>query len=473
MLAIPQSGELAATPLPRLLLDLYRERFDGRLALIQDRAEKNILLHKGEPVVAESNLASESLGVRLMDAGRFSRDDHTRASAHMRARGCKEGAALLELGLLEPRELFVALKDQVRSRIVDCFAWPAGRFEIDPASTAPEGAQPFRADVFALVQEGLETHWSMDRILAELAPHMDLPVARSRRVQRIQERLLQDEELERFIDALDGRHTLWQALEAGPSLRIRAAAWVLHTAGALDYRDPNVANAGEEAREVEIVLTDLTAETRSEEAAQPEAAAAAAIDTDLLREIDAKYEALGSLDHYRLLDVDANAETAAVRAAYLEAAKRFHPDALARAGISADVQARAGKVFASIGRAHSVLSNPKRRKEYDTSLALDETDLDAERLAAAERNFRKAEILLRQGNYRVALDFLQPAVDLWPEEPEYQAALGWALYKKNPPDFEGACKHLEIASQLAPSDAKTAERLAAIQRERDARQPAS
>jgi hypothetical protein len=466
MVAIAQSGELLSTPLPNLLLDLYRARFDGRLLLIQERAEKTIRFQKGEPMVADSNLASESLGVRLMDAGRITRDDHNQVSAHMRAKSCKEGVALLDLGLIEPKELFAALKDQVRSRIIDCFAWPNGRFETDPADAAPEGAQPFRADVFSLCQEGLETHWSADRVLADLAQHMSLPVSRNRRLQRIQERLLWDDDVQAFIDALDGGHTLWQALEAGRSARARAAAWVLHTAHAIDYRDPNVASGDETPRDVEIVLTDVaSAAPEASGRAEDAEAAAVVVDTALLTEIEQKFQALGQLDHYALLGVPGDSAPATLRAAYLEAAKRFHPDALASAGLDAEVRQRAGKVFAAIGRAHSVLSNPKRRKEYDTSLALDETDLDAERLAAAETNFRKAEILIHQGNYRGAIEFLRPAVELWPEEPEYQAALGWSLYKMNPPDLEGACRHLEIAQQLAPKDTTTAERLATVRRD--------
>jgi tetratricopeptide (TPR) repeat protein len=468
MVALEQSGELVSTPLPRLLLDLYQARFDGRLLLVPERAEKSILFQTGEPVVAESNLASESLGVRLLDAGRITRDDHTRVSAQMQAKSCKEGVALLELGLIEPKELFIALKDQVRSRLLDCFAWPNGRFETDPADAAPEGAQPFRADVFSLCQEGIETHWSTDRVLADLAPHMDLPVARNRRLQRIQERLLWDDDVQAFIDALDGGHTLWQALEAGRSARARAAAWVLHTVHAIEYRDPNVAGQDETPRDVEIVLTDVAAAALQESERPDEAKEmAAVVDTALLGEIEKKFQALGELDHYALLGVAANSDSATLRSAYLEAAKRFHPDALASAGLDAEARGRAGKVFAAIGRAHSVLSNPNRRREYDTHLALDETDLDAERLAAAETNFLKAEILLRQGNYRGAIEFLQPAVNLWPEEPEYQSALGWSLYKKNPPDLEGAYKHLEIARQLAPNDAKTAERLSIVQAELD------
>jgi hypothetical protein len=35
----------------------------------------------------------------------------------------------------------------------------------------------------------------------------------------------------------------------------------------------------------------------------------------------------------------------------------------------------------------------------------------------------------------------------------------------NPPDLEGACRHLEIAQQLAPNDTTTAERLATVRRD--------
>ena len=75
MLAVPEHGGLDEIPLPRLLLDLQRTRFGGALALERERVAKRFLFHKGSAVFAESNLASESLGVQLMDAGRLTRED--------------------------------------------------------------------------------------------------------------------------------------------------------------------------------------------------------------------------------------------------------------------------------------------------------------------------------------------------------------------------------------------------------------
>ena len=47
MADLPEHGRLAETPLPRVLLDLYRERFDGALTLSRDRVGKRILFQEG------------------------------------------------------------------------------------------------------------------------------------------------------------------------------------------------------------------------------------------------------------------------------------------------------------------------------------------------------------------------------------------------------------------------------------------
>ena len=70
-----------------------------------------------------------------------------------------------------------------------------------------------------------------------------------------------------------------------------------------------------------------------------------------------------------------------------------------------------------------------------------------------------------QGNFRGAMEFLEPAVDVWPEECAYQSALGWALYKKAPTEPERARKHLELAAQLAPDDGVNLYRLSVVLRD--------
>ena len=151
-------------------------------------------------------------------------------------------------------------------------------------------------------------------------------------------------------------------------------------------------------------------------------------------------------------------------AAYHRAAKSYHPDALARAGLDAETRGRAGRIFTEIGKAYATLTDAERRREYDASLENDRESLDADRLANAETNYRKGEILLRQGNFRGAVDYLRAAVDLWPEEAAYQSALGWALFKKTPSEPEAAREHLEHAVEIDARDEVALSRLATVRR---------
>jgi tetratricopeptide (TPR) repeat protein len=82
----------------------------------------------------------------------------------------------------------------------------------------------------------------------------------------------------------------------------------------------------------------------------------------------------------------------------------------------------------------------------------------------AEALYRKAEVMLRAGNFNGAHDFLRPAVALYPEECAYQSALGWALYKKRPSDPKTAREHLEKAIALDGQDAVSHFRLGLVLR---------
>lgn len=467
MASTPEHGRLEEVALPRLLMDLFRARFSGRLEVRRQRVAKSFLFDSGAAILAESNLASESLGVQLMDAGAISRADYSRVVDHVKEHRCKEGTSLLSLELIDPRGLFLALKEQVRLRIIECFGWASGEFTVDPRVPPPADAQAFRADVYSLLQAGVAAHWSAERMLRDLEPNMARFAAPNARFQQVEAKLESDDSVKALLAALDGQRMLWQTLQLATTPRAVAAAWVLDAAGAVDYLSaPRPDVSLDPSVEVELVFDEPTAAKRIATASQqpreaprlkldPEAAAA------LREEIDTRFGALDALDYYQLLDVDPQAKLADIKTSYLKTAKRYHPDALAKAGLERDERQRANKVFALIGKAYAVLSDPKRRASYDRAQH-DEGPIDADRLATAESLFRKGEVLLRAGNFKGAIEFLGPAVELWPEESAYCSSLGWALYKKMPSEPDRAREHLEVAVDLAPEDATAIYRLSVV-----------
>lgn len=467
---IPQEGELSHLAVPRLLLALRRQRYDGALVLERDRTSKRVLFQGGVPVFAESNLPSESLGVQLLDDGVIDREQHARVSALVQERGVKEGAALLEMGVLPPRQLFTALKDQVRRRLVSCFAWGDGRFALAPGEATADEAQAFRTEPVALIFEGLVRHWGPERLLAELTPHLDRSANPTRSFERLRSRLADSEPAGEILDRLAAGAPLGKALQDGSSVEALAAAWVVDAAGAVEWCDPKPGGDGDDSEpeiELELLFGDGPAAETGRKRDAPASKRGAPVDDGeiaaLRSEVLERHGALGELDHYGVLGVPHDAPPDTIKSAYLKAAKRFHPDALAGQGLG-DVRSEATALFARVARAYATLSDPQARRNYDAELAGHAT-ADADRIANAEALFRKGEILLKAGDFGGALPFLEPAVDLWPEDPAYRSALGWALFKKNPPDSATAREHLEKSVELDDRDAKAWFRLGHVLRD--------
>ncbi|NQZ97167.1 MAG: DnaJ domain-containing protein [Myxococcales bacterium] len=471
MSAVPDHVRLEETPFPRVLLDLYTSRFSGSVTLSRDRVGKRFLFQEGIPIFAESTLPSESLGVQLMDTQTISRTDYSRVVTYVQRNHCKEGKALLDLGLIDAKGLFVALKEQVRIRLLECFGWPNGELNVDDRTAPPADAQPFRSDVYRLLQEGIATHWSSDRILGALEERMARFPRPTSRFEKIRDRLACDEVVSGLVEALDGSITLWKVLQLAKSPQALAAAWVLDASGSLEYADHAIDTAAEapedDEPEVEILFGDESSEpvqaATGPKGKAPEAARTRASEI-LSGEIEARFEGLESGNPYTSLGVEPDADPATIKRVYLAAAKTYHPDALARQGVDPVVRAMASKVFGEISKAYAVLSDSAKRADYDASLDAPGAGIDIEALTQAETLFRKGEILIQAGNFAGALDFLRPAVEIWPHEGAYQAGLGWALYKKRPSEPEAALEVLERAADLEPSDGVTQFRLSVVLR---------
>ncbi len=469
----PSSGSLTDHSLPRLLLDAYRTRFSGALALTRNKTTKRIVFQDGAPVASESNLAGETLGIQLVDQGQLSQDDHTRVSAYMRRERCREGVALLALELLEAKGLFLALKEQVRRRLIEAFAWATGDFEFQVAEDLKKEVQSFRSDPYLLVREGLLNHWSADRLLEDLGHWMDQYPRPSSSFNDISRRLV-DDEVATLFAGIDGTKVLGRAIGSGlSSPMVLASVWILVNAGGIQFSEaPHVADTEEIEIEPEIEIEILSTgggpqragEAVAEPAADSDAATGRSADVEAMRsEVMNRKGRLADLNYYELLEIAENASTSEIRKAYFQAAKRYHPDTLARLELN-EIKQEAALVFGRIAEANDVLTDADKRREYDAALHDESPEIDVNALGQAETAYRKGEILMRMGDFKRALEFFRPAVELWPDEGAYQSALGWALYKQPRSDPEQATVHLQRAIELDEEDAISNFRLSVVLR---------
>ncbi len=448
-------GSLTDTPLAEVFAALMRKRYEGSLLLARGRERKRVVWQGGAPVLVDSNAPDERLVARLRQTGRISPDDAERVASRLRERGGREESALLALELVTPDEIVDWLKRLLRERMIDLFSWAEGDYALDPGARAGDQAAALRSDPLPLLQEGLAVHRAPARIRGALAKHLDRFVLSTASAASAAERLHDDPELAAFLQQLDGSRRLSELIEAMHSPVALAGVWVLDALGALRYRHsaPVLQGSREVTRDqIEIVMGDGEEHAAAPASGPAQTAAAPRADRDcdsdaLRAEILAIHEALDERSYYELLGVAPDVSTAEIKSAYLRAAKRYHPDALARLGLL-ELRGQARAIFSRIARAQGVLGDPQRRRDYDDSLSGEGENLDAARIVQAEMLYRKGEILLRSGNFAGALEFLVPASEQVPDDPAYALALGWALFKKSPADLEAARAACERAVKL-------------------------
>jgi len=470
--ALPDQGSLADHPLPRILVELHKRRFDGILSLRRDRVEKRVLFQGGAPVMAESNAASESLTAQLVDAGLLEREQEARVARLVKEKGCPEGTALLALKLIDPKGLFGALQQQLRRRIHACFEWASGEFSLETGGSVPEEARALRCDPLRLTIDGLVRHWGVTRLAAELSPELSRFPVRQPGFEALARRLPDDDVVRSGVAALDGTRSLGQALGASATQpALLAAVWLLASAGAIGFQDHPLEGdaagaAGDAEIEIEITGAGPGAErpvgaagpshsaTGGARAGAAEAGSGGGLSPaaeSLRDEILSRHGQLPDLDYYQILGVAPDTAGPAIKKAYIKAAKKFHPDSLARMGLGG-IRGEAGELFARISEAYEVLQDADERARYDARLAGGGDEADAQRLAQAETFYVKASFLMKMGNFREAFPLLESAVELWPDEAAYQSDLAWALFKKAPSEPERAVEHIEIAARLKPDD---------------------
>ena len=124
-------------------------------------------------------------------------------------------------------------------------------------------------------------------------------------------------------------------------------------------------------------------------------------------------------DHFAALGLPRTASPEDVRKAFVDAARTWHPDRAPQG----DAAARSvhQQVFARLEVARNVLTDPPRRLKYLEELGRPQEKTDAAK--EADLAFRKAEVLLKKSDPAGAEQHLRRAVQLAPENVDYQTVL--------------------------------------------------
>jgi serine/threonine-protein kinase len=141
--------------------------------LPKEGGRKELYFVDGKLHHVSSNSATELLGEYLVRRKVISREELGFALAVLPRYGGRMGDTLIALGLVGSLEIFRAIRDQGRDRLVDLFQWQAGRLSYYSGQAAPHVEFPLDLDLPPLLIAGLEAAQPGDTPLATWRDRLD------------------------------------------------------------------------------------------------------------------------------------------------------------------------------------------------------------------------------------------------------------------------------------------------------------
>jgi serine/threonine-protein kinase len=148
-----KQGQLRSATLLPVFYDIIVKQQTGVLHLWQRNRRKKIYFVDGRPEFVASTDKSELLGEYLVATGQCLRMEIEMALALLPKHGGRLGDALVGLGILRPVELFRAIGDQVRGRLMEAFLWRRGEWAFVRGARSHEETFPMGLDPYELLRD--------------------------------------------------------------------------------------------------------------------------------------------------------------------------------------------------------------------------------------------------------------------------------------------------------------------------------
>ncbi len=437
-----EKTSLTEHPPAELLWRAMREGFSGAVHFQDSKRHKIVVLDKGKPRLIRSNLAKEALGQRLLRSGRIGKRTFDDAIRRGKATGRRLGEILVDLGAVRRVELDRVLEEQGQEKILELFSWSqgeswrqAGIRSVNLASDIPDWG------LKELILRGVQ-RMKMDWVRRVMEPFWYLKVSRA-----ITEfdGFEEDPAVANALRSVDGERTVGDlGADLAPLL------YGLYLVGGVRLADSAAKAADGPASKTRGASPKIAAAPTAQKPA-----GSTNTNTNLENELRAMLERMRSQDHFEILSVPRDATTAEIRKAFMRKAKIYHPD---KVGVDSGTMGEvASELFALISDAHQLLADEHERQDYLEKLEAGTLGQDdgasVKRILSAEALFKKGDELVRARRYGEALEALQEAIDLDPEEGEFHALYGWAAFLVNRQDDAGratALEHLQKSIALAP-----------------------
>jgi hypothetical protein len=166
--ARPRGNGLQEFQLHKLLIDLNSNSKTGTLTVKTPVFIKKIYLDKGEVIFASSTWKDDRLGEVLLKTGRLTLGQYEESVRLLKMTGKKQGTILVELGYLTPKDLFQAVKYQVKEIIYSLFPLEYAEYEFIEGEVPQKDILILKIHMGSLIYKGINRIDNFTRVKREL-----------------------------------------------------------------------------------------------------------------------------------------------------------------------------------------------------------------------------------------------------------------------------------------------------------------
>ncbi len=439
---------------PRLLFGLLHKRFTGTLDVEQPgspgqpASSRRIWFSGGMPVFSNWASGPDVLGQVLLETRRI--DDATLMAGlqQMASTGGLLGEVLVQQGVLDQQQLAEALRLQCARKLMHVFALREGPARL--RARAHDLSGMLAVNVLELLLAAVGRHYDQGRVRDEMGPHLDATLRASAAYERYRDHFRFRPTDAPMLAALQAGTSFTALSGAGEGGSRRAAQltyvlWatqMLYTGNAAQQAAAAPSRPTQRAAPKPAPAVPKPAAPKSAPPPEPEPGPRSAQEDDdeekaYVAELET-FEARMAQDAnpFALLGLELSAGRRDLRHVWSDLSRRMHPDALQAKGWD-HLRERVTDVFAALSEANSTLSNKEDRERLAHALERGDdvsasADAEAANLARAafesEIIARDADRYLRANKFERALAEYERALELTPDEPDYQAAATWCRY---------------------------------------------
>lgn len=204
--------DLAQTPLPEILVTVYRHKAPGTIVCRRGNELKEIFLDRGHVVFATSNQVRDSLGDRLLNEGLITREQYDESVRRLLKSDKRQGTILTEMRVLDPEAMLDAVREQIQEIVWSLFAWDGGSARFMPGRDLHREFVKLDIPIPQAIVEGVRHVADAKALVGRIGGRHTLLIRSSREISE----LVLDEDEQLLLDSVDGKRTLGDLVNSSP-----------------------------------------------------------------------------------------------------------------------------------------------------------------------------------------------------------------------------------------------------------------